>query len=101
MTKTEHNYNKSMNSNDYITETLLNNLVGMRINGREVIEVHSMSNRESFLMEPVLLVRYGEAINDKLFIHPNRVRYSYLTSERIVLVERSSWSEMIEFDFTK
>lgn len=90
-----------MNSNDYITETLLNNLVGMRVNGREVIEVHSMSNRESFLMEPVLLVRYGEAINDKLFIHPNRVQYSYFTPERIVLVERYGWSEMIEFDFTK
>lgn len=90
-----------MNSNDYIIDTLLNNLVGMHVNGQKVVEVYPLSYNESLLMEPVLSVRYGETINDKLLIHPNRVRYSYFTPERIVLVEGYGWNEATEFDFTK
>ena len=90
-----------MNSNEYLTNTLLNNLVGMNYNGREVIEARLMPYSECREFTDVILVRYGQEINDKIFLHPAYARYSYLTPERIHLVERLSGGHDAEYDFTK
>ena len=90
-----------MNSNEYITQTLLNNLVGMNYNGREVIEVRLLSHNESREFTDVILVRYGQEINDKIFLHPAHANYSYFTPERILLVEYPGYGCTREFNFTK
>lgn len=91
-----------MNSNKYITQTLLNNLVGMNYRGKAVIEARIMSYSECQEFTDVILVRYGQGeIHEKLFIHPAHVRYSYLTPERILLVERLGGGYDAEYNFTK
>lgn len=90
-----------MNSNEYITQTLLNNLVGMKYKGNEVIEARLLSNDESREFTDVILVRYGQEINDKLFLHPAWTNYSYFTEERILLVEYPGYGCTSEYNFTK
>lgn len=90
-----------MNSNDYLTNILLNNLVGMDYNGREVTEVRLLTHNESREFTDVILVRYGQEINDKIFLHPAHAKYSYLTAERILLVEYPGYGCTREFNFTK
>lgn len=90
-----------MNSNEYITQTLLNNLVGMKYKGNEVVEVRLLSHNESREFTDVILVRYGREINDKIFLHPAQTNYSYFTAERILLVEYPGYGCTREFNFTK
>lgn len=91
-----------MNSNDYLTNTLLNNLVGMNYRGKTVIEARIMPYSECQEITEVILVRYGQGeIHEKLYIHPAYVRYSYFTPERILLVERIGGGFEVEYNFTK
>ena len=90
-----------MNSNEYLTQTLLNNLVGMNYNGCEITEARLLSYNESREFADVILVCYGRGINDKVFLHPAWTNYSYLTPERILLVEYPGYGCTTEYNFTK
>lgn len=90
-----------MNSNDYLTNTLLNNLVGMNYRGKAVIEARIMPHSECREFTDVILVRYGQEINEKIFLHPAYVRYSFLSEDLIVLVERLGGGYETEYRFTK
>ena len=87
--------------NGILIQTLLDNLVGMDYNGQTIIEARLLSNNESRMFTDVILVRYGQAINDKLFLHPAWVNYSYFSDERIELVEYPGYGERREYSFTK
>jgi hypothetical protein len=76
-----------MNSSEYITQTLLNNLVGMKYKGNEIVEARPLSNSESREFNEVLLVRYKRrGFSENLFIHPAWVKRASFSTDRIEIV---------------
>jgi hypothetical protein len=96
-----------MNSNEYITQTLLNNLVGMKYKGNEIIEVRPLSNSESREFNEVLLVRYKRrGWNENLFIHPGWVKRASFSPDRFEIVVNCGLGIggngiVVEYIFTK
>jgi hypothetical protein len=96
-----------MNGDEYITQTLLNNLVGMKYKGNEIIEVRPFSNSESHEFNEVILARYKRrGFNENLFIHPDRVKRASFSLNRIEIVvncglDISGNSIVVEYIFTK
>ena len=96
-----------MNSNEYITQTLLNNLVGMKYNGSEIIEARSLSYNESREFNEVILVRYKRrGFNENLFIHPAWIKRASFSLDRIEIVTNCGFGIggngiVVEYIFTK
>ena len=96
-----------MNSNEYLTQTLLNNLVGMKYKGNEIIEARPLSNSESREFNEVLLVRYKRrGFSENLFIHPGWVKKASFSPDRIEVVVNCGFGIggngiVVEYIFTK
>lgn len=74
----------------------------MKYRGKTVIQAHIMPHSECREFTDVILVRYGQGGgHEKLFIHPAYVRYSFLSEDLIVLVERLGGGYETEYRFTK
>ena len=96
-----------MNSDEYITQTLLNNLVGMKYKGNEIIEVRTLSNSESHEFNEVILARYKRrGFSENLFIHPDQVKRASFSLNRIEIVVNCGLDFdgngiVVEYIFTK
>lgn len=83
-----------MNSNEYITQTLLNNLVGMKYRGSEIIETKQLG-------ETIVASYKKRGFRENLIFSPNSIIYAFLGCEKIKLVVSPGFGLHAEYVFEK
>lgn len=83
-----------MNSNEYITQSLLNNLVGMKYRGNEIIETKQIG-------ENIVATYKKRGFRENLIFSPGSITYAFLGCERIKLVISPGFGLRAEYVFEK
>lgn len=83
-----------MDSNEYITQSLLNNLVGMKYRGNEIIETKQIG-------ENIVATYKKRGFRENLIFSPSSITYAFLGCERIKLVISPGFGLRAEYAFEK
>ena len=83
-----------MNRNEYIMQSLLNNLVGMKYRGNEIIETKQLG-------ENIIATYKKRGFRENLILSPNSIIYAFLGCERIKLVASPGFGLRAEYIFEK
>lgn len=83
-----------MSSNEYITRSLLNNLIGMKYRGNEILKTKQVG-------ETIVATYKKRGFSENLIFSPNSITYAFLGCEKIKLVVSPGFGLRTEYVFEK